>query len=287
VTIPGSHRRRVLLTAIIGSSVAVASAGCGSSSRPALPTVAPAKTYRLAGLRPTRSVEAGRPVEVALRILQPSGAPLTRYRTGAGPHTGVDLIIVPRDLRTLFYEDPPVAKDGSVRQSMTFSTAGSYRVVVDAFPDTPGIPSNVQLFAMIHVTGSTPTPTPRFGLTTTVGGYRFAIQGRPRLRAIAPAFLTVKVTDARGRPVVFTPLDGALAHAIFFREGTLDYFHTHVCAPGAIACASATRGPVGSATKPGVLRIGVLPPASGTWRLFLRTKIAGRELLTPFTLTVG
>ena len=34
-----------------------------------------------------------------------------------------------------------------------------------------------------------------------------------------------------GRPARFTPWFGALAHAIFFRAGSLDYFHTHVCAP--------------------------------------------------------
>lgn len=282
-----AHRRCPLLAVIVVSGMAVACAGCGASSGPAVPTVAPAKTFRLEGFRPAGPVEAGRPVEVALRILQPSGAPLTHYRTGAGPHTGIDLIIVPSDLRTLFYEDPPVAKDGSIGQAMTFPVAGSYHVVVDAFPDTPGVPSNIQLFATIHVTGSKPTPAPSFGLTAKVGGYRFAIQGRPRLNAVQPAFLTIKVTDGRGRPVTFSPFDGALAHAIFFREGTLDYFHTHVCAPDAFACTSATRGPVGSATKPGVLRVGVLLPVAGTWRLFLRTKIAGRELVTPFTLPVG
>ena len=283
-----ARRRHPLLAVIVVSVVAVASAGCGggSGSGPVVPTVAPAKTFRLEGFRPAGPVEAGRPVEVALRILQPSGAPLTRYRTGAGPHTGIDLIIVPRDLRTLFYEDPPVAKDGSIRQAMTFPVAGSYRVVVDAFPATRGVPPNIQLFAMIHVKGPKPTPTPSGGLTAKVGGYRFAIQGRPNLNAVEPAFLTIKVTDGRGRPAAFSPFDGALAHAIFFREGTLDYFHTHVCAPDAFACTSATRGPVGSATKPGVLRVGVLLPVAGTWRLFLRTKIAGRELVTPFTLPV-
>ena len=282
MTLRGTHRLRMVLIAI----VAVGATGCGTSSGPTVPTVAPAKTYRLAGFKPAGPVEAGRPVEVALKILRPSGAPLTHYRTGAGPHTGIDLIIVPSDLRTLFYEDPPIAKNGSIGQAMTFPAAGSYRIVVDAFPSTTGVPSNVQLFRKIHVTGSKPTPTPSFTLTTRVGGYRFAIQGRPRLRAIEPAFLTIKVTDGTGRPVAFDPLDGALAHAIFFREGTLDYVHTHVCPAGALACASATRGPVGSTPKRGVLRVGVLLPAAGTWRLFLRTKIAGRELVTPFTLSV-
>ena len=44
--------------------------------------------------------------------------------------------------------------------------------------------------------------------------------------------LKITVTDPQGKPAEFTPYYGALAHAIFFREGSLDYFHTHVCAPG-------------------------------------------------------
>jgi hypothetical protein len=113
---------------------------------------------------------------------------------------------------------------------------------------------------------------------------RYAIQGRRSLHAVEPAFLTIEVTDRRGRSARFTSFDGALAHAIFFREGTFDYFHNHVCHNHVRA--SATRGPVGRATRPGVLRVCALLPVAGTWRLFLRTKIAGRELVTPFSLRV-
>jgi hypothetical protein len=280
--------RKALVAAMLAFGLVVAAIGCGSSSGPGLPAIGAAKTYRLEGFRPRGPVEAGRSTQVALTILQPSGAPLTRYRTGAGPHTGIDLIIVPSDLRTLMYEDPPVANDGSIHQAIVFPVAGSYHVVVDAFPDMPGVPPNVQLFTTIRVKGTKPAPTPSYGLATTVGGYRFAIQGRPKLKAIEAAFLTIKATDKQGRPVVFSPLDGALAHAIFFREGSLDYFHTHVCTARTLGCASAAfKGvPVGSATKPGILRVGVLLPVAGTWRLFLRTKISGRELVTPLTLVV-
>jgi len=48
-----------------------------------------------------------------------------------------------------------------------------------------------------------------------------------------------------GKPPALTPWFGALAHAIFFRAGTLDYFHSHVCAPGATSCTS--RDPPGGA----------------------------------------
>jgi len=276
--------RAAVASALAAATVSFA-AGCGgSSSGPAVPTVAPAKTYRLRGFTPTGPVAAGKPTTVGLTILQPSGAPLTRYRTGAGPHTGVDLIIVPSDLRALYYEDPAIQKDGSLHQTMSFPAPGRYRVVVDAFPAVPGVPSNLQLYTTVVVTGGKRTPTPTFGLSAVDDGYRFRILGHPALKALEPSYLVMTVTDPRGRPVTFTAFDGALAHAIFFREGSLDYIHTHICAPNAPACASAVKGPAGGATGNGRFRIGVLLPVSGTWRMFLRTKIDGVERVTPFTL---
>ena len=96
------------------------------------------------------------------------------------------------------------------------------------------------------------------------------------------------MTDPSGRPARFTPWFGALAHAIFFRAGSLDYFHTHVCAPGASGCTSvlgATKV-TGSSTTPGKLTVGVLVPAPGRWRLFLQCRVNGRVITAPFTLTV-
>ena len=69
-------------------------------------------------------------------------------------------------------------------------------------------------------------------------GYHVVLHGKPRLRAIQPAFLDFTVTSPSGKPAQFQTWFGALAHAIFFRTGTLDYFHTHVCAPGATGCSS-------------------------------------------------
>src|SRR5262249_19032661 len=92
----------------------------------------------------------------------------------------------------------------------------------------------------------------------------------------------------QGRPVHFVPWYGALAHAIFFPQGSLDYFHTHVCAPGASGCTSALGGTTvtGRSSTPGKLNVGVLVPAPGKWRLFLQTNAGGHVLTAPFTLTV-
>jgi hypothetical protein len=161
-------------------------------------------------------------------------------------------------------------------------------MVVDAYPAGGSLP-NLQLFRWVTVGGKRrPQPLPAASKVVETDGYRFSLEGNPRLKAIQAAFLEIDVTDAQGRPVRFTPYYGALAHAIFFRRGTLDYFHTHVCAPNASGCASSLGGAsvTGSTSAPGKLRVGVLLPASGVWRLFLQTKVDGRILTAPFTLRV-
>jgi hypothetical protein len=122
----------------------------------------------------------------------------------------------------------------------------------------------------------------------TADGYRFTLHGLPRLKAIRPAFLSFTVTRPDGTPARFTTWYGALAHAIFFRAGSLDYFHTHVCAPGATGCTSllGVTKVTGSSPKPGKLSVGVLVPVAGTWRLFIQCRVDGHVLTAPFTLRV-
>ena len=267
--------------------LAVVPAGCGSSAPPRI-TIGAAKQYELAGFSPARFT-ARKPVVLSFRIDQPSGAPLTRYRTGAGPHTGVHLIIVRSDLGTVIHHHPKPQAGGMFRQEITFPTPGRYKVVVDAYPQLSGPLRNFQLTRWITVPGRAPdAPLPPFRPVDTIDGYTFAMQGKPSLRAIQANFLTLHVTRPNGTPATFTPWFGALAHAIFFRAGTLDYFHTHVCSANTPGCTSVFGGAkvTGTQTKPGVLRVGVLLPVSGTWRLFLQCKIDGRTLTAPFTLTV-
>ena len=281
--------RRLLPAAAILAVVTAAVTGCGSSSGPATPTIAPARTFQLSGFRPAAPVAAGRPTQVAFTIRQPSGEPLTRFKTGAGPHTGIHLIIVKDDLSDLIHLHPPIGAGGRISEEVTFPSAGRYRVVVDVYPATGSQP-NFQLFDTITVKGTAkPKPVPAVTSSVTVDGYRFTIAGRPKLEAISPAFLTIEVTRPDGKPARFTPWFGALAHAIFFREGSLDYFHTHVCSPGANGCTSSLGATkvTGSSTAPGKLRVGVLVPVSGTWRLFLQAQVNGHILTAPFTLKVA
>jgi hypothetical protein len=288
----GPDRALVIGVAIAAVSAAAVAAGCGSSSgAPAVqaPTIGAARTFKLAGFQPAAPVRPGTPTRISFDIQQPSGRPLTAYKRGTGPHTGVHLILVRDDLSQLIHRHPPIGPDGHITQSVVFPSAGRWRVLVDAYPNLPNVQPNFQLFDTITVAGrNRRRPLPKFQPSQVVDGYHVTIHGHPRLRAIEPAFLKISVTDPSGRPVTFTPWYGALAHAIFFRAKSLDYFHTHVCGAGAPNCTSTLGGAKvsGQSTKPGVLDVGVLLPVSGTWRMFLQTRVQGHVLTVPFTLKV-
>jgi hypothetical protein len=263
-------------------------AGCGGSS-PGTVTIQPARTYALVDFKPAGTVVAGKPTTVSFVIRQPSGKSLTDFKRGPGPHTGVHLIIVRDDLATIVHVHPPIGADGTVSETVTLTKPGPYRVVVDAYPNTTGALRNFQLFARLRVAGPyRAQKLPAFAPSAVVGGYHFTLHGKPNLHAIEADFLTVTVIGPSGAPAKFTPWFGALAHAIFFRQGSLDYFHTHVCARGAAGCTSLLGGTAitGSSTSPGKLKVGVLVPAAGTWRLFLQCKVDGHILTAPFTLQV-
>jgi hypothetical protein len=271
---------------------ALALAGCGSSGRTvAPPYIGPAKVFQLSGFTPTGPVVAGRPTTVSFTVLQPDGKPLTRYKRGAGPHTGVHLIIVRDDLRYIIHHHPPVGSDGKLTDTVTFPVPGAYRILIDLYPDIPGGQPNFQLFTSVSVGGAYhPSALPRFAANQVVDGYHFdMVGGKPSLHAIQAALVKVNVTDPSGRPVKFVPWFGALAHAIFFHAGSLDYFHTHICGPGAPNCTSvlgATRI-TGTSSTAGKLTLGVLLPVPGTWELFLQLLAGGRVLTVPYTLNVS
>jgi hypothetical protein len=268
-------------------------AGCGSSSSSTgvnAPTIGAARVFSLAGFQPTGTIRPGVPTKISFRIQQPNGTPLTKYKTGPGPHTGVHLIIVRKDLAQIIHQHPPIGKDGSISQSVTFPSAGPWRVLIDAYPNLGPQQPNFQLTNNVKVVGHySPQPLPPFKPTQVVDGYRFTVTHLPKIKAIQPAFLNIKVTDPHGKKVVFKPWFGALAHAIFFRSGSIDYFHTHVCGAGAPNCTSLVGGAKvsGKSTTPGKLNVGVLLPLSGTWRLFLQTKQGSQVLTAPFTLKVS
>ncbi len=283
------RRRKWPLAALLGALVL---AGCGGSSSVTVtaPRIAAARVFALTGFQPSAAVAPGRPTTVSFTVTMPDGKPLTSYRTGGGPHTGVHLIIVRDDLAYIIHQHPPIGSDGLLRQTVTFPAPGPYRVLVDAYPNLPGVQPNFQLFRSIQVAGRyRPQSLPPFRAAQTVEGYHIQMLGSPSLHAIQAQFVNVRVLDPGGRDATFVPWFGALAHAIFFHQGSLDYFHTHVCGVAAPNCATALGAAriTGHATAPGRLTLGVLLPVPGTWRLFLQMKLGGQIITAPYTLKVA
>src|SRR2546425_10093897 len=135
-------------------------AGCGSSAGTL--TIGAARTFKLAQFTPS-TLAPSRPERLSFTIERPSGAPLTSYRKGPGPHTGIHLIIVRSDLGAIVHKHPPVTAEGRVSQLVTLPTPGRYRVVVDTYPQATGPLRNFQLFRWITVAGpATPKPPPAF-----------------------------------------------------------------------------------------------------------------------------
>jgi hypothetical protein len=286
-------------------ALGLAAAGCGggggSSGAPATPTIQAAHVTKIVGFSPTGEVAPGKPTTVSFTIQNPDGTTLTKFRRGPGPHTGVHLIYVRDDLSTIIHHHPPLGTGGKIKDSVTFPKPGPYRLVIDVYPAScpggnvpsiPGAPTrtcNFQLFEKVTASGDyKPEPLPAPTQVQTVNGCRFALKGAAHLTAIQAQLVKVDVT-CNGKPATFQTYYGALAHAIFFRKGSLDYFHTHVCAPGAVGCTSflgATQV-TGRSSTPGKLTVGVLVPVSGTWKLFLQTQVNGKILTAPFTLHVS
>ncbi len=275
-------RRAAALT-----SLALLAAGCGSGGgSPAPPTIAPAKEYKLDWEGPTSVANPGE-VTVHFAVRTPDGKILTRFRKGAGPHTGVHLIIVRDDLSTIVHLHPAIPPSGRLAIAVDLPRAGRYHVLVDVYPASGPLP-NFQLHHDLKVgTGDVKAPLPPYAPVVHAGGLTFRIAKLPGLRLAEPASMIVNVTDAAGKPVVFKPFYGALAHAIFFRAGTLDYFHSHICGNDPACTAGfATPATAGHSTKPGRMELGVLLPATGKWRLFLQVFHAGKLITAPFTLSV-
>jgi hypothetical protein len=278
--------KAVRAAALVALALGAAACGGGSGS-PAEPTVAPARQYTLDWSGPKTLAKAGT-ATLRFAVRMPDGTILRKFRTGPGPHTGVHLIIVRDDLSTIVHKHPPIPASGRLTLPVTLARAGRYHVLVDVYPAASTGPRNFQLTHDLQVgTTDVKAPLPAYAPVVKTGGLTFRVATLPALKLAEPGTMDVDVTDAAGKPVTFTPFYGALAHAIFFRAGTLDYFHSHICGTDpACSAGFGTTATTGHSTKPGQLELGVLLPAAGRWRLFLQVTHGGKLITAPFTLRV-
>ena len=268
-------------------------AGCGgSSSTPQVPTVQAARTFQLANFAPDAAGRAGKPTTVSFAIAQPDGTPLTAYKRGAGPHTGVHLIVVRDDLSTI---DPPPSADRRRRNvaasTITFPRARPVprrrRRLSDSrtAAELPALPKHRRVRARYQ-----PQPLPPFSRTAESTATAFTLHGRPRARRRSrPASSTSRSptrTGSRRASRRGTARSRTRSSSARARSTT----STRTSARPARAAARASLGGAkvtGSSTTPGKLRVGVLVPCAGHVAAVPPDAASDGHVLTaPFTLEV-
>ena len=221
-------------------------------------------------------------------VRTPDGKVLTRFRTGAGPHTGVHLIIVRDDLSTIVHKHPPIPAGGRLALPVDLPRAGRYHVLVDVYPAS-GPLRNFQLTHELQV-GTGDVKAAAAPLCARRARRRADVPRRQAAGvAVGRACVDDRERDRRGR-------QARHVHAVLRRAGACDLLPRGLARllplahlrqrPGLHRRASALPPRPGHSTKPGRMELGVLLPATGTWRLFLQVFHAGKLITAPFTLRV-
>lgn len=208
------------------------------------------------------------PGEVAFRILDEHGTPVTRF---ALTHDKLmHLIVVRRDLSGFRHVHPTMSADGTWRIPYTFGAAGDYRVFADFQPD--GRDEGITLGSDVAVTGAyLPAPLPRPALTATTGGYRVTLSGRLVPGTSSKLVLSV---EKGGVPVTdLQPYLAAYGHLVALRQDDLAYLHVHPDGE-----------PGDGTTRPGpAITFYAEVPSAGTYRLYLDFRHGGVVRTAEFT----
>ena len=295
---PAAPVRRSPLLAIAALALAARSPGAAARAPAAAVTVpdgrARARVHARRTSRPPARSSPGHPTTMSFTVKLPNGKPLTTLQDRPrAPHRRAP---DHRPQRPRLHHPRAPAdrrRAASLHQTVTFPAPGPVPGAGRRLPGHPGRPAELP---------AVPQRPRRRRLPPAAAA---AVQGRPDDRRLPlrrcsgdptictrsrPQFVHVNVTDPHGQPVTFTPWFGALAHAIFFRKGSLDYFHTHVCAPERAQLREPARAPTTDhrharprrASSPSAC----CSRSPGTWRLFLQMKLDGQILTAPFTLQV-
>ena len=223
-------------------------------------------TLDLAGNR----FAADKDVPLQFRILDPSGASVTRY---VESHDKLlHLIVVRNDLADFQHVHPELDANGTWRVPVNLSRAGDYRVFADFTPDGGAA---LTLGANVHVAGQyDPQPLPAVSASADVDGYTVTLSGSPEVEESSMLTMTV---SRDGKPVTdLQPYLGAYGHLVALRASDLAYLHVH------------PMGEPGDGVTPAGPDIGFHTafPSEGDYRLFLDFQHQGVVRTAEFTVSV-
>jgi hypothetical protein len=219
-------------------------------------------------------VRAGQPVELVFSVRDPAGAPVCAFvEVHERPF---HLFVFSEDLTIFQHIHPVVAADGTLTVSTTLPRPGRYQLIADFFPEG-GTPQQLER-SIVTAQYSAPLASahlvPDAVTRKTVGDVEISLTPLGAKPPVAgeTALFDIRVTDAQGRPVVLERYLGAWAHALMVHESLREAIHAH----GERVTPSAT-----------ALRLELLPPTAGVYRLWVQVQHNGEVLTVPFTLPVA
>ncbi len=207
-----------------------------------------------------RSAAAGKPFNLAFRILDRRGRPVRAFDV---EHTKrMHFIVVRRDMTGFQHLHPTEAADGTWSVAMTLPDAGTYRV----FADFATAGTAHTLADDLQVDGAVRSqPLPRAVNRVDVDGLQVSLtEGASRAGAESQLSFTV---TRDGEPAALQPYLGAQGHLVALREGDLAFLHVH--------------------PDENSLRFMATFPTAGRYRLFLQFQTDGRVHTAAFTQEVS
>jgi hypothetical protein len=227
-------------------------------------------------------VEAGRPMEVKVRLAKADGSPVLPKDLMVMHTQPIHLLIEEPGLGDYHHEHPvPTATPGEYAFAFTPAKTAPYRIWADLVPTTTGIQELP--FADLPSTGQGQPPADTANrFTATAGGYQFALNSRegPQVpvKAGASRRMTIQVSDAAGNPVTcLEPVMEAFAHLVGFHDDFKTVVHLHPTG-GDILNPALRGGPA--------LGFMIYAPRPGFVRLYCQISIGGKMIFAPFNLNV-
>ena len=238
-----------------------------------------AATLKIA-LVPSGAFTAGKPQSVTLTLTDvKTGAPIGPDQLALAHTKKLHLLIIDESLTDYQHIHPVAgAKLGDWTFSFTPKFARTYRV----WADTTRADGDQEYVFSDMVAGSEKAPAPHAKTVTTaeMGGLKFALSFAGSIKAGEGVMGNVAIVDAKsGQPFTqLQPIMGAFGHVVAFSRDWSSIEHVH---------------PQGTEPKSENERSGPVvgfhmePKNSGVMKIFVQIMANGREVIVPFSVTVG
>jgi hypothetical protein len=220
---------------------------------------------------------AGNPVELVFTVRDPRDMPVHDFV--AVHERPFHLFIVSEDLSSFQHVHPVVTNDGTLTVSTVLPSPGRYQLIADFFPQG-GIPQQLER-AIVTAGYTAPLGrshlVPDAVLRQRAGDLMISLVPLTTTEGATPtagvlALFDIRVTDAQGRPVALEPYLGAWAHVLMVNESLSEAIHAHADRVTGVS---------------GALRLELLPPTAGVYRMWIQVQHGGEVLTAPFTFAVA